>query len=253
LPYDPLPEAKAAAAGALHAPILWDRSRPPAERGRTARQLGGSGYVAFASLLLDELDDPRCDIRFDVLEALENLSGQPLGDNPAAWQAWYEALPPQVRDWPAITYTRAAADAPLEAVVLDDADPPAQSTPPPAPAPAIPRTSRPLLDHPPIELKLCWGLMFLGGCAALTVPIALMFLWGPLFFPTIYFGLLVGVRAVASGAARETLGLRSVAKLQAANLIACDPINLLLGSMEFNFLNRPHVQQYLLQANGGRL
>jgi len=95
--------------------------------------------------------------------------------------------------------------------------------------------------------------MFLGGCAALAVPISLMFLWGPLFFPTIYFGLFAGVRAVSSGAARETLGLKSVASLQAANLIACDPINLLLGSMELHFLNRPHVQHYLLQANRGRL
>jgi hypothetical protein len=65
--------------------------------------------------------------------------------------------------------------------------------------------------------------------------------------------LLVGVRSVSSGAARETLGLKNVAKLQAANLIACDPFNLLLGSMEFNLLSRPHVLDYLIRANGGRL
>ena len=254
LPFDPLPEAKAAAAGALHSPILWDRSRPSAERGRAVRQLGGSGFVALSSLLLDELDEPRCDIRFDVIEALENLSGQTLGDDPAAWNAWYEGLPPDVRAWPAVAYTRAAADAPLEAVVLNDSAPPsAPAATPATAAPAIPRASRPRLDQPPTELKLCWGLMFLGGCAALTIPIALMFLWGPLFFPTIYFGLFAGARAVSSGAARETLGLKGVASLQAANLIACDPINLLLGSMEFNLLSRPRVLEFLLQVNGGRL
>jgi hypothetical protein len=95
--------------------------------------------------------------------------------------------------------------------------------------------------------------MFVGGCAALTIPIALMFLMGPIFFPTIYFGLFVGVRAIACGAARETLGLKSVAKLQAGNIIACDPFNLLLGAMEFNLLSRPRVQEHLLAANGGRL
>jgi hypothetical protein len=63
----------------------------------------------------------------------------------------------------------------------------------------------------------------------------------------------IGVLAVAKGAARETLGLKTVAKMQAASIIACDPINMLLGSMEFNLLNRPNVLEYLLRANGGRL
>ena len=262
LPYDPLPDSKAAAAGAMHAPILWNRSLPAAERGLAARQLGGSGYVALASLLLDELDDPRCDIRLDLIEALENIAGQPLGDNPAAWSAWYERLPAEVRAWPSVTYTRAAADAPLQAVVLDGepqlevppSAPPGPVAPTPAvPAPSIPRSSAPPVGVPPTELKLCWGLMFLGGCAALVIPISLMFLWGPLYFPTIYFALVIGVLAVAKGAARETLGLKTVAKMQAASIIACDPINMLLGSMEFNLLNRPHVLDYLIRANGGRL
>jgi hypothetical protein len=80
-----------------------------------------------------------------------------------------------------------------------------------------------------------------------------MFLWGPFYFPTIYFALVIGVLAVAKGAARETLGLKMVAKMQAASILACDPINMLLGSMEFNLLNRPNVLEYLIRANGGRL
>jgi hypothetical protein len=95
--------------------------------------------------------------------------------------------------------------------------------------------------------------MFLGGCAALVIPISLMFLWGPFYFPTIYFALVVGVLAVAKGAARDTLGLKMVAKCQGASLVACDPINMLLGAMEFNLLSRPHVLEYLLRANGGRI
>lgn len=252
LPYDPLPETKAAIAGAVHAPIIWDRSRTAAERALAVRQIGGGGCVAFVPLLLDELDMPQCDIRFDVIEALENLSGLALGDDPAAWQAWFDALPAETRDWPHVTYARATPEAPLQAVVLDDPLPPAPTSPQPT-APSIPRTNRSADAHPPTELKLCWGMMFLGGCAALTIPIALMFLMGPVFFPTIYFGLFVGVRAIAGGAARETLGLKTIAKLQSGNIIACDPINLLLGAMEFNLLSRPRVLEYLVQANGGRL
>ncbi|HEX5104113.1 MAG TPA: hypothetical protein VFV87_09900 [Pirellulaceae bacterium] len=107
-------------------------------------------------------------------------------------------------------------------------------------------------ECPPTELKLCWGLMFLGGCAALTIPISLLFLWGPFLFPTMYFALLVGVMAVARGAARDTQGLGHVATLQSICFVACDPINLILGAMELNLLRRPSVQEFLRHANGGQ-
>jgi hypothetical protein len=254
LPYVPLPPEKVAAVMSLHLPTLRNRSLPVDERRLAARQIGYSGYAALAPLLLEQLHDPRCEFRYDVIEALENLSGQPLGDNHAAWQAWYSELPADVRAWPPVPAPAVKAEAPVEAAVLDGD--PAVATPAPAktsPARAPVRLSRPQLERPPLELRLCWGLMFLGGCAALVIPITLMFLWGPFYFPTIYFALVIGVLAVAKGAARETLGLKMVAKMQAASILACDPINMLLGSMEFNLLNRPNVLEYLIRANGGRL
>ena len=38
-------------------------------------------------------------------------------------------------------------------------------------------------------------------------------------------------------------------KTQQANVLACDPINFVLGTLEFALLNRQHVQQYLALAN----
>jgi hypothetical protein len=62
----------------------------------------------------------------------------------------------------------------------------------------------------------------------------------------------VGVAAIARGAARDTLGLQKISKMQMGNVLACDLINVILGAIEALLLRRPHVQQYLLAVNGGR-
>ena len=86
------------------------------------------------------------------------------------------------------------------------------------------------------------------------IPIGLCFVAGPIVYPMAYYSLLVGVAAIARGAAGDTMGLRRIAGMQMANLMMCDPVNLLAGWIEGGLLlARPHVRQYLLEANGGRL
>jgi hypothetical protein len=245
LPYDPLPEDRRTTVAEIHLPILRNRNLPADVRCRAIRQLGHSGSVAAAGMLIDLFSDPNWEVRLEVINALEGLSGELIGDKPAGWLAWWSSLPQEVR--------QLRKPAPIEAIVLDDVAPAtakpvteAKSTASPSPAGA-----RPL--PVPLGLKLCWGMMLLGGLTALAIPITMMFLMGPLLFPTVYAGLFIGVVAVARGAARETLGLKGVATLQSACILACDPFNLLFGAMEHNLLGRPRVMEYLVQVNGGRL
>jgi hypothetical protein len=50
-------------------------------------------------------------------------------------------------------------------------------------------------------------------------------------------------------AARETRGLGRIVGLQAANIIALEPLNLILAWLEQLLLRRPWVKQYLQAAN----
>jgi hypothetical protein len=111
--------------------------------------------------------------------------------------------------------------------------------------------SRSVAGPPPLALRLVWGLMIVGGLTALAIPITFLFLSGPWIFVTLYYSLFLGLAAIARGAARDTQALYPTAILQAINIIACDPVNLLLGAMEETLLRRPQVQAYLLKANGG--
>jgi WD40 repeat protein len=101
---------------------------------------------------------------------------------------------------------------------------------------------------PPIGLRLCRGMMVVGGLIALTIPVGLMFLNGPALFPTVYFSLFVGLAAVARGAARDTEGLHRTTTFQAMNLVACDPVNFILAIMQLALLRRFSVRNYLDQA-----
>jgi hypothetical protein len=102
----------------------------------------------------------------------------------------------------------------------------------------------------PLALKLCWGLMVVGGLVAVGIPIVMMFIVGPRLFPTIYFSLLVGLAAIARGAARETVGLRRTAALQLANIMALDPANVVFAAMEYSLIRTARVQEFLREANG---
>ena len=102
-----------------------------------------------------------------------------------------------------------------------------------------------LVARVPIELKLCWGMMLIGGLVALAISIAALFLVGTFVWPMMYVSLVTGVAAIACGAARQTRGLERVATLQLLNVAACDPVNFVLGTLAYNLLRRPHVRQYL--------
>jgi hypothetical protein len=102
---------------------------------------------------------------------------------------------------------------------------------------------------PPLALKSCWGLMIVGGIVALGIPIVLMFLFGPLLFPTVYFSLFVGLAAIARGAARDSVGLKRTAGLQLANMIALDVANVIFAAMEFALLRSRSVRDYLAAQN----
>jgi WD40 repeat protein len=104
-------------------------------------------------------------------------------------------------------------------------------------------------ESTPIEIKLCWGMMVIGGLVALTLSIATLLLAGPVVWPMFYVALGTGMVAVAQGAARETRGLPRVALLQLINVGACDPVNFLLGTLAQILLGRPHVQHFLRLRN----
>jgi WD40 repeat protein len=230
LPYDaPSPDRQAEIQALITSQIL-DRSQPADDRARATRALGGTSYAGAAGVLIELLADRRCEFRGEVVRSLENLSGLALGDDPSAWQAWWQALPPGVRWEPAATPDRESPSL-------------LQST----------RTENAVAaGPPPLELKLVWGLMAIGGLAALAIPITFLFVVGPVVFVTLYFSLFVGMQAIAKGASRETRGLAGAANLQAINVIACDPINLLLAGIEHALLRRPQVRYYLDQVTMAR-
>jgi hypothetical protein len=97
----------------------------------------------------------------------------------------------------------------------------------------------------PLALRVCWGLMIVGGLVALAIPIVLMFTIGPWLFPTIYFSLFVGLAAIARGASRDNINLDRTAALQLANMIALDPANVVFAAMEFALLRTANVREYL--------
>jgi len=101
----------------------------------------------------------------------------------------------------------------------------------------------------PLAMNVCWGLMIVGGLVALGIPVVLMFTLGPWLFPTVYFSLLVGLAAIARGAARDTVNLRQTAGLQLANMVALDPANVVFAAMEFALLRSRSVREYLGAEN----
>jgi hypothetical protein len=97
----------------------------------------------------------------------------------------------------------------------------------------------------PTELRLVWGLMFVGGVVAVTVPVGLLVIQGPLVWPGVYYALCVGLVLIAGATQRRTHELGRLPILQMTNLLACDWVNFVLGVICHGLLRRPHVQGYL--------
>lgn len=102
---------------------------------------------------------------------------------------------------------------------------------------------------PPVELTLIWGLMFVGGLVAVATPVAVLVVVGPQPWPGVYYALYLGVVLTASAASRRSRHLSQVIFLQLLSLLACDPVNFLLGLIAQRLLRRLHVQSYLNHVN----
>jgi WD40 repeat protein len=240
LPYDPLPTDHRWLLVDVARPMLENRGLPVETRLRMIRQLGCFS-VTGAKELIAALADPKIEVRREAIEALEFVSGVLGGDNLPRWQAWWQSLPTDVRgeDQHAAMsrmISGAAVNVPVDGIVF---------------GPLQVRRSNP--SQPPTELKACWALMIVGGLIALVIPISLIFMTGPILFPMMYYSLFLGVAAIVHGATRETRSIPFIAKLQLANFLACDLINVTFGLILQFMLRQPHVRQYLLDVNGGRM
>ncbi len=242
-PYDPLPAQSRWLWRDIALPMLANEELPIAMRQRMVRQLGAFHVVA-APVLMELLGHPKIELRREAAQALELLSGEPWGDDMARWQAWWQSVDPAVRgeqnpDPLSRMVAAAALDQPADSGV--------------APAPSSVSAPGASAAAPPRELKICWGLMLVCGLNALLIPIALIFIIGPVLHPMLYYSLFVGVAAIVNAVTRETRRVSLVARLQMMNAVACDPINFVAGSIEQMLLRRPHVQRYLVEVNAGRV
>jgi hypothetical protein len=73
----------------------------------------------------------------------------------------------------------------------------------------------------------------------------MLFQIGALWWPLLYYGVGLGVFAVARGVGRHTRWLHLTALLQVANIINCDPINPMLGILTLILLRTRPVREYL--------
>ena len=82
-------------------PVIRDPDAPLEERRKLIRRLGSGGYVTGADALIDLLrpvdEISNCaarplELRQPAIDALEFISGQTFGDDPARWDAWWEEV-----------------------------------------------------------------------------------------------------------------------------------------------------------------
>jgi hypothetical protein len=79
-------------------PLAADPGARIMDRIEAIRGLGTAGYVLGADILIDILRDPAEVPREEVVWALEAISGLNLGDDPDAWDRWWDALPAEVHE-----------------------------------------------------------------------------------------------------------------------------------------------------------
>lgn len=177
LHYDPLPAEKRWLLEEVATPVLRNPALAVNVRRRMTRQLG-QFYVSGAGPLIGLLADPAFPFRREAIESLENLSGEQWGDDERRWRAWWAGLPERTREihpFDLVKLKLESQSARAETIAGDEAR-------------AITLNQTPMIKRnlqPPLELKLCWGLMVVGGVVGLAIPISLMFLTGPLLFSTL--------------------------------------------------------------------
>jgi hypothetical protein len=77
---------------AAAAPLTVARSLeglPPPKRCAVIRALGRSRRVRAVPCLIGQLEGPDADVRAAAAQALWEITGEPLGEEPGAWRAWW--------------------------------------------------------------------------------------------------------------------------------------------------------------------
>jgi WD40 repeat protein len=77
-------------------PLVRDPAAPLPDVITAVRDMGGHGYVLGADALIAVLHGGREGLRSEAVWALESISGQVLGEDPAKWEAWWNSLPDEV-------------------------------------------------------------------------------------------------------------------------------------------------------------
>lgn len=74
-------------------PVIRDPTAPRKTRIEALREWRREGYVLGADSLIDLLRDPGAIPKDEIVWALRMVSGRLLGDDPEAWQAWWDETP----------------------------------------------------------------------------------------------------------------------------------------------------------------
>ncbi|ADB17869.1 WD-40 repeat protein [Pirellula staleyi DSM 6068] len=239
-------------------PQIRDRRTPADVKIDIVRHLGIQPYWEVGGVLVELLEDRRLSFREEVLEALAFVSGEKLGDDTAAWKAWWE--------------TTCKAHVISAALIVDtvakDADAtPVESVPDELPAASHHRdescsTSAPQVtaSSPPrdaaTETKLkfplglvqVWILQMVGGILSVGMFVTMTMSLGTFIYPMFYGSLIIGMWGIVNAASRSVLQCRRIAYFQMLLLLSCDPINFFLGLISLGILNLRVVDEYLREV-----
>jgi hypothetical protein len=224
-------------------PILSNLDLDPAVRCRAARNLGAFGSTLAVEALIDTLTTGPAPLQADARWALEAISGRLLGDDPAAWRQWLQESASRESRLEA-NAAFAGDTAPENWLAGDDREASEATYPPTDDRTGIAQPASQPLRVAPRALAACWGCMVLGGAAAILLPAYVLFEIGLTWWP-FYFGIPVGVFAIARGVGRHTRWMQAVALLQVLALFSCDPINPIFGVVTLALLRTRRVRAYL--------
>ncbi|MCO6458331.1 MAG: WD40 repeat domain-containing protein [Pirellulaceae bacterium] len=237
-------------------PLIRDERADGRQRARAIRGLGATGYGEAAGVLVEIARQADSPLRDDAAWAVECLTGQPLGDNVAELversERWLESL----RIVPAEFAADDASDTDVARGATAEVSPSLNASPPriagdrfPAATDEPPSSDLPAPPLPaaiaPSGLRQVWALMGMGGVAALTFGMLMLFDARMWWLPTPYFGLLVGTLGIAQAAGQLTRRLPLLATLQILCLANCDVVNFALGVFGLILLRGKAVRQYL--------
>lgn len=232
-------------------PLVRDERANLLQRARAIRGLGATGYGEAAGLLVEIARQANSPLRDDAVWAVECLTGQPLSDDVSGLversECWLESLRIVPAEF-ASHDTDEAGGATGEVSASVECSPQnIVSDRPPAATDELPSTDLTLPSPPiaPSGLRQTWVLMGMGGVAALTFGMLMLFDARMWWLPMPYFGLLVGTFGIAQAAGQLTRRLPLQATLQIFCLANCDVVNFALGVIELILLRGKAVRQFL--------